>query len=99
MCAVPLHYRGGTYGLAQTSYEYRLHRWCRKLLIPSNKGENAMRLSVGSVLYVVAIVITVLVIAAKYFGFQAPPITGWVMRDPTQSLLLALLLSFVARWI
>lgn len=58
-----------------------------------------MRLSVGSLLYIVAIAITIVVIAAKYFGVSAPPVTAWAMRDPAQSLLLALLLSFVARWI
>ena len=58
-----------------------------------------MNLSVGYVLYVIAVIITVLVIAAKYFGVTIPNVTAWVMRDPTQSLLVALLLSFIARWI
>ena len=57
-----------------------------------------MRLSLGSVLYVIAVVITVVVVAAKYFGASFPPVTGWAMRDPAQSLLIALALSFVARF-
>ena len=57
-----------------------------------------MRLSLGSVLYVLAVVITVVVVAAKYFDASFPPVTGWAMRDPAQSLLIALALSFVARF-
>ena len=55
-----------------------------------------MRLSLGSVLYVIAVVITVVVVAAKYFDASFPPVTAWAMRDPAQSLLVALALSFVA---
>ena len=58
-----------------------------------------MKLSVGHVFYVVAIIITVLVVAAKYFGVSVPTVTAWVMRDPTASLLLALALSLASRWI
>ena len=57
-----------------------------------------MRLSVGWLLYGLAVVITLVVVAAKYFGASFPPVTGWAMRDPAQSLLVALALSFVARF-
>ena len=49
-------------------------------------------------LYVIAVVITVVVVAAKYFDASFPPVTAWAMRDPAQSLLVALALSFVARF-
>jgi hypothetical protein len=39
------------------------------------------------------------VVAAKYFGVSLPPVTEWAMRDPAQSLLIALALSFIARFI
>lgn len=58
-----------------------------------------MRLSVGFVLYVIAVIITVVVVAAKYFGASLPPVTAWAMRDPAQSLLVALALSFLSRFI
>jgi hypothetical protein len=58
-----------------------------------------MRFSVGFLLYVIAIVITVVVVAAKYFDASFPPVTGWAMRDPAQSLLIALVLSFLSRFI
>ena len=57
-----------------------------------------MRLSVGWLLYVMAVVITAVVVAAKYFDASFPPVTAWAMRDPAQSLLIALALSFVARF-
>ena len=58
-----------------------------------------MRGLLGYILYVLAIAITVLVIAAKYFGVVLPPVTGPLMSDPARSLLVALLLSFIARWV
>jgi hypothetical protein len=58
-----------------------------------------MRISLGFVLYVLAILITVVVIAAKYFGASFPPITAWAMRDPAQSLLVALALVFASRYV
>jgi hypothetical protein len=58
-----------------------------------------MRLSVGYLFYIVAIVITVLVVAAKYFGVSVEPVTAWVMRDSTASLLTALALSLISRWL
>ena len=58
-----------------------------------------MRVSVGYLLYVIAIAITVLVVAAKYFGYQISPVSGWIMRDSTASLLLALLLALISRWL
>lgn len=58
-----------------------------------------MRVSVGYLLYVIAIVITGLVVAAKYFGYSIAPVTPWVMRDSTASLLLALVLALISRWV
>ncbi len=58
-----------------------------------------MRGLLGYILYVLAVVITVLVIAAKYFGVNLQPVTGMLMSDPARSLLVALLLSFIARWV
>ena len=58
-----------------------------------------MRISLGFVLYVLAVLITVVVIAAKYFGASFPPVTAWAMRDPAQSLLIALALVFVSRYV
>jgi len=58
-----------------------------------------MRGLLGYILYIAAIVITALVIAAKYFSFGYPPITPMLMNDPARSLLIALLLSFIARWV
>lgn len=53
----------------------------------------------GWLMYLAAIAITVLVVASKYFGVQIAPVTGMLMRDPAASLLLALVLSFIAKWI
>jgi hypothetical protein len=58
-----------------------------------------MRISLSFVLYVLAVLITVVVIAAKYFGASLPPVTAWAMRDPAQSLLIALALVFVSRYV
>jgi type III secretory pathway component EscR len=58
-----------------------------------------MRHLLGYVLYLAAIAITALVVAAKYFNFGYPPVTPLLMSDPTRSLLVALGLSFVARWL
>jgi DNA-binding transcriptional regulator YiaG len=41
----------------------------------------------------------VLVVAAKYFGVSVSPVTAWVMRDSTASLLAALVLSLISRWL
>ena len=58
-----------------------------------------MKPTIGHLLYVLAIVITGVVVASKYFGVALPPVTAWAMRDPTQSLLLALALSLISKWI
>ena len=58
-----------------------------------------MRGLLGYILYGLAIAITGLVIASKYFGVSLPPVTGMLMSDPARSLLVALLLSFIARWV
>ena len=54
---------------------------------------------IGYVLYVLALVITVAVIAAKYFGVVLPPAVAFVMNDPARSLLIALALSLVSKWL
>ena len=53
----------------------------------------------GYVFYLIAVAITVLVIGSKYFNFSVPQVTGILMADSTRSLLIALLLSFIARWV
>ena len=53
----------------------------------------------GYILYLLAVAITVLVIAGKYFGVHVAYVDGAIMGDPARSLLVALLLSFVARWV
>ena len=58
-----------------------------------------MRVSVGYLLYVIAIAITVLVVADKYFNYSIAPVTPWVMHDSTASLLLALVLALLSRWL
>lgn len=58
-----------------------------------------MKVSIGHALYVIAVVITVVVVAAKYFGVSVPTVTAWAMRDPAQSLLVALVLALVSRWV
>ena len=61
-------------------------------------GEFSMR-GIGYLFYIVAIAITVLVVASKYFGVSISPVTAWVMRDSTASLLAALVLSLISRWL
>ncbi len=58
-----------------------------------------MKVSIGYLLYVIAIIITGLVVAAKYFAFQVPTLSPMVMRDSTASLLLALALALLSRWL
>ena len=58
-----------------------------------------MKVSVGYLFYVIAIAITGLVVAAKYFAFTVPTVTPMVMRDSTASLLLALALALLSRWL
>ena len=58
-----------------------------------------MRVSVGYLLYVIAIAITGLVVAAKYFNFSVSTVTPMVMHDSTASLLLALALALLSRWL
>ncbi len=58
-----------------------------------------MKVSVGYLFYVIAIAITGLVIASKYFHVAIAPVTGWLMADSTASLLLALVLALLSRWL
>ena len=46
-----------------------------------------------------SLAITVLVVAAKYFNFGYPPVTPLLMSDPTRSLLIALALAFISKWV
>jgi hypothetical protein len=57
-----------------------------------------MRRVLGYILYLLALAITVLVVAAKYFNFGYPPVTPLLMSDPTRSLLIALALAFISKW-
>ena len=58
-----------------------------------------MKNIIGYVLYLAAVIITVVVVAAKYFGVSLPPSAAWIMKDPAQSLLIALALALVSRWL
>ena len=61
-----------------------------------------MRGLLGYILYLLAVVITVLVIIAKYNLMPVPPIPGltqFIATDHARALLVALLLSFIARWV
>ena len=59
-----------------------------------------MRHLLGYFLYLLAIAITGVVVAVKYFSFGgAPGVTSVIMNDSTRSLLVALVLSLVARWV
>ena len=58
-----------------------------------------MKNIVGYVIYLAAVIITVVVVAAKYFGVSLPQSAAWVMKDPAQSLLVALVLALVSRWL
>ena len=58
-----------------------------------------MKNIIGYVLYLAAVIITVVVVATKYFGVSLPPSAAWVMKDPAQSLLIALALALVSRWL
>jgi hypothetical protein len=54
-----------------------------------------MHSSFGDILYVIAIIIGAVVVAAKYFKFTIPTVTEWVMRDPVASLLIALAFAVI----
>ena len=56
-------------------------------------------MKLGPILYVIALFITVIVVASKYFGITIPTATAYAMRDPAQSLLVALVLALVSRWV
>ncbi len=58
-----------------------------------------MKVSIGYLFYAVAIAITGLVVAAKYFNVQVPPVTALLMADATASLLAALALALLSRWL
>ena len=58
-----------------------------------------MKNIIGYVLYLAAVIITVVVVAAKYFGVSLPPSAALLMKDPAQSLLIALALALVSRWL
>jgi len=58
-----------------------------------------MRIAIGYVLYLLALLITAAVVASKYFGVTIPSVTEFVMRDPSQSLLIALVLALVSKWL
>ena len=61
-----------------------------------------MRHLLGYILYLLAIIITVAVVLAKYNLFavpQVPVLSGFIAADHARALLVALLLSFIARWL
>jgi hypothetical protein len=58
-----------------------------------------MQRVLGYILYIIAIAITGLVVAAKFFSLGYPPVTPLLMKDPANSLLIALALAFVSKWV
>lgn len=58
-----------------------------------------MKITVSYLLYVIAIVITGLVVAAKYFDYSVPVVSPLVMHDAAASLLVAIVLALVSRWV
>lgn len=79
---------------------HQLAYWSSLVLCRIGKNRSiAVNRSIGILLYVIAIVITGLVVASKYFGVSIPTATALVMRDPTASLLGALALALISRWL
>ena len=58
-----------------------------------------MRNLLGYVLWLLAVAITGVVVAVKYFSFGLPAGTGWLMTDPARSLLIAIGLSLISKWV
>jgi hypothetical protein len=58
-----------------------------------------MKISVGQLFYAIAVGITVLVVGSKYFHVSVPPVSTWLMADATASLLAALVLALLSRWL
>ena len=61
-----------------------------------------MRQLLGYILYILAIVITVAVVITKYNLMalpQVPVLSAFIVADQARALLVALLLSFISRWV
>lgn len=58
-----------------------------------------MRNLLGYVLWLAAIAITVIVVGAKFNLFQVPVATAMLHKDDASSLLVAIALSLVAKWV
>ena len=56
-------------------------------------------MSVGHLLWIAAVIIAVVVGAAKFAGISVPMVTPILMKDSTLSLFGALALALASRWI
>ncbi len=53
----------------------------------------------GYLLWLIAVIIAVLVGLAKYANISVPQVTDLLMRDPAQSLFVALALAVIAKFV
>ena len=56
-------------------------------------------MSVGDLLWILAVIIAVIVGASKFAGVAIPVLTPALMKDSTLSLFAALALALISRWI
>jgi hypothetical protein len=54
-------------------------------------------MKLGYLLWLLAVIIAVLVGISKYAGISVPQVTDFLMKDPAQSLFVALALAVVAK--
>jgi hypothetical protein len=53
----------------------------------------------GYLLWLIAVIIAVLVGLSKYAGINVPQVTDFLMKDPAQSLFIALALAVVSKFV
>ena len=58
-----------------------------------------MKNILGNLLWLLAIAITIVVVLSKYNIYQTPTVSGMLMRDPALSLLIAIVLSLISKWV
>ena len=58
-----------------------------------------MKNILGYVLWLLAIAITIVVVLSKYNIYQTPTVSGRLMKDPALSLLIAIVLSLISKWV
>ena len=56
-------------------------------------------MNLGYLLWLVAVIIAVLVGISKYAGIEVPVVTALLMKDPAQSLFVALGLAIIAKFV